>query len=572
MRIARILTISVLILELMVFCSGPVAAAPMPTGFTYQGRLLDSDGPSEGEYDFQFRLFDAETDGDQVDTAAFAHELALIDGYFAVEVDFGSSVFTGDAIWLEIGVRPGEQEDPNDYTILSPRQLITPVPYALYAASGTPGPEGPQGEQGPAGPQGIEGDTGDTGDPGPTGPRGPTGPQGPQGVSGPMGPQGPAGDSHWLLNGTATYYNNGNVGIGTATPSAKLEVVGDLNASGSDSGPIIKATNAGSGYGVHGVSNSTSSNAIGVAGEISSTSPGSFSAGVRGVNNGTGGLGIGVWGSQAGSGWGVYGTSADGMGVNGYATNTGTVQNYGGYFTAAGDTGRGVYGQASSTEIGTNYGGYFSAGGSTGRGVYGSGEYGVYGSGRWLGVYGSGTVYDFYAGGPGADYGPFTGAHEVKLADDFPADIEPGTIVSVTGQTQVRYDEDGTVTISSTLPTVRLSEVANDKAVFGVLVAGAALDEDHWYQATETERFATVNALGEGRVWVSNINGNIEAGDYISTSTIPGYGQIQADDLLHSYTLGKAIETIDWDTVSETVEYNGQSYKRYLIAVVYTSG
>jgi hypothetical protein len=233
-----------------------------------------------------------------------------------------------------------------------------------------------------------------------------------------------------------------------------------------------------------------------------------------------------------------------------------------------GRLGSGLYGVYGS---GFTYGVYGSGSYS---GVSGSGStYGVYGSSVYdTGVYGSGATYDFYAGGFGVNYGPFTGGHEVKLSDDFPKDVEPGLIVSVTGLTQMRYDEDGEVSISSTLPTVKLSDIANDKAVFGVLVAEVPLCEDHWYQATETERFATVNALGEGRVWVSNINGNIEAGDYISTSTIPGYGQIQADDLLHSYTLGKAIDTVDWNSVSETVEYNGQIYKRYLIAVIYTSG
>ena len=48
---------------------------------------------------------------------------------------------------------------------------------------------------------------------------------------------------------------------------------------------------------------------------MTSTSPGGDSAGVRGQNNGTGGLGIGVYGSQAGSGWGVYGTAVSGVGV-----------------------------------------------------------------------------------------------------------------------------------------------------------------------------------------------------------------------------------------------------------------
>ncbi len=40
------------------------------------------------------------------------------------------------------------------------------------------------------------------------------------------GNQGPPGDSHWQLSGSTTYYNAGNVGIGTASPSAPLQVVG----------------------------------------------------------------------------------------------------------------------------------------------------------------------------------------------------------------------------------------------------------------------------------------------------------------------------------------------------------
>jgi hypothetical protein len=46
----------------------------------------------------------------------------------------------------------------------------------------------------------------------------------------------------------------------------------------------------------------------------------------------------------------------------------------------------------------------------------------------------------------------------------------------------------------------------------------------------------------------------------------------QDDDLLHSYTLGKATEDVDWDNVTETISFNGKEYKAYLIAVVYTSG
>jgi hypothetical protein len=220
-----------------------------------------------------------------------------------------------------------------------------------------------------------------------------------------------------------------------------------------------------------------------------------------------------------------------------------------------------------------------TCGAANGIGVYGesSGKHGTavyaYAIGdSSCGVYGYGKQYDFYADGPGANYASFTGSHEVKLSPDFPRDLRPGTVVSLTGEVEKRLLEDGKVCISSTLPQVRLCNSPDDISVFGVLVAGASLGPDHWYQAKEGERFAHVNAVGEGRVWVCSANGDIQAGDYITTSSVPGYGQRQDDDLLHSYTLGKAIETVDWDLVGETLEIDGKTFKIYLVAVVYTSG
>lgn len=53
-------------------------------------------------------------------------------GLFAVTLDFGASPFNGDARWLQIYVRTnGGLTAP--YTPLSPRQALTPAPYALYA-------------------------------------------------------------------------------------------------------------------------------------------------------------------------------------------------------------------------------------------------------------------------------------------------------------------------------------------------------------------------------------------------------------------------------------------------------
>ena len=280
---------------------------------------------------------------------------------------------------------------------------------------------------------------------------------------------------------------------------------------------------------------------------------------------------------------------AEGRGVYGEAITSGAVRNYGGYFKANGETGRGVYGEAAATGNVQNYGGYFKAQGNTGRGVYGyatgtSGRgvkgfangtkgVGVEGySDHGIGVRGVGATYDFYAGGAGTNYGPFTGGHDVCLKTGLESEIKPGMIVSVSGQVEKRLTESGKISLSSTLPTVILADQPQDKAIFGVLVSESSFPDNHWYKAREDEHLGIVNALGEGRMWVSNINGEIEVGDYVTSSVLPGYGQLQDDDLIHSYTVGKAIETVDWETVTESITYKGELIKVYLIAVVYTSG
>jgi photosystem II stability/assembly factor-like uncharacterized protein len=262
----KILLILVLAFGLIVCLPKVGQAAPMGTAWTYQGRLMDANQPADGLYDLQFKLYDANVAGSQKGGDVNMADLDVIDGYFTIELDFGS-VFDGNDRWLEIGVRAGALKDPNVYTVLEPRQKVTPTPYSMYAKSGTPGP---QGEQGPTGPQGTKGDTGEAGPQGPqgpkgdtgdTGPMGPQGPQGLQGEQGPIGPQGPKGDkgdtgsigpqgpagptlgiydslgltsSGGLAAGDAngrTLYNLGNVGIGTASPTAKLEVNGNIKTS-----------------------------------------------------------------------------------------------------------------------------------------------------------------------------------------------------------------------------------------------------------------------------------------------------------------------------------------------------
>ncbi len=117
------------VLCFIVFTAEVAVAMPMGTVFTYQGRLIDTNSAADGLYDFQFKLYDAPDDGIQLDGDVNKPDVDVIDGYFTVELDFGSDVFDGNSVWLEIGVRPGDVNDA--YTVLYPRQEVTPTPYAL---------------------------------------------------------------------------------------------------------------------------------------------------------------------------------------------------------------------------------------------------------------------------------------------------------------------------------------------------------------------------------------------------------------------------------------------------------
>jgi hypothetical protein len=102
--------------------------APIGTGFTYQGYLEDGGSPANNSYDFEFKLYDAEAGGSQVGSTFTVNDHPIFDGQFNVVLDFGVSAFGSGARWLEIAVRLGTSGGV--YTVLSPRQELTPAPYA----------------------------------------------------------------------------------------------------------------------------------------------------------------------------------------------------------------------------------------------------------------------------------------------------------------------------------------------------------------------------------------------------------------------------------------------------------
>lgn len=205
------------------------------TTFTYEGYFTDANTPAQGPYDFRFTLHDLPANGLTVAGPVLAEDVPVQQGRFQLPLDFGDAVFNGEPRWLEIAIRPGA--DNGEFTILEPRQLLTPTPYAIraYRAAGV--------DDGA-----IDGAAIAPGSLDASHLFVPTGPQPGQVLSYDGGnllwtDPGPAGDSVFSLNGSSAYYLNGNVGLGTIAPGGKLhlydpalsvthviETGGDINA------------------------------------------------------------------------------------------------------------------------------------------------------------------------------------------------------------------------------------------------------------------------------------------------------------------------------------------------------
>lgn len=118
-----------------VFCIGALflgtmlAQGQQTNAFVYQGVFNVSNQPASGVFGARFELYDAPTAGNRIGPS-LTSLLTVSNGVFTRYLDFGQNVFTGQGRWLEIAVK---QESTNPYTVLSPRQGIFPVPYALYA-------------------------------------------------------------------------------------------------------------------------------------------------------------------------------------------------------------------------------------------------------------------------------------------------------------------------------------------------------------------------------------------------------------------------------------------------------
>ena len=227
---------------LMALTAPPARAAVVGSAFTYQGFLEKPAGtPLTDTCTLEFKLCDDAAAACAPGTISNHPGIAVTGGAFTVaDVDFGAGGFTGEARWLEVYV---QCTGDGGLVALSPRVELTPAPYAMRATEGV-GPPGALNVT-PSGNVGIGTAT-------------PASSLHIQEANAAILFDGSASTSGYVTNFTmnntgltighnsglrdfrlvtantprVTIEAGGDVGIGTTTPTEKLDVIGNIHASG----------------------------------------------------------------------------------------------------------------------------------------------------------------------------------------------------------------------------------------------------------------------------------------------------------------------------------------------------
>ncbi len=178
-------------------CSGPwtvtISGPPVGRGFMYQGRLKQDGAAVSGPADLTFSLWTQDAGGTQVGATETVGGVPVNEGLLTVELnrfnEFGAGAFDGSPRWLEIAVRSPAGSGP--YTTLAPRQAVTPGALAWFAEHAANSDHAAQADEA------VLAGTAHT-------------------LSAPGGP-----------NDIVVVNSAGMVGIGTGSPTVRLDVRGD---------------------------------------------------------------------------------------------------------------------------------------------------------------------------------------------------------------------------------------------------------------------------------------------------------------------------------------------------------
>lgn len=154
-----------------------------------------------------------------------------------------------------------------------------------------------------------------------------------------------------------------------------------------------------------------------------------------------------------------------------------------------------------------------------------------------------------------------------------------GMVVSATGDVVGLYDK-GEVKFgidhkdpdySNAVPVVELCSKRASKAVIGVIKEITDTPEttkgDIVVQWNEDgyeigDKRCQVNSIGEGLIWVANTNGNLEVGDLLQSSSVPGYAEKQDDDIMRASTIGKITMACDFKQIKVPGKKIMTNYKK----------
>ena len=170
----------------------------------------------------------------------------------------------------------------------------------------------------------------------------------------------------------------------------------------------------------------------------------------------------------------------------------------------------------------------------------------------------------------------FTGQHRCILNKNLDQ-TSKGLIVSSSGK-YMNLDNSLNTNINESLPICTITNIDNDIKIFGVISdkedtnntrnreSGAFVTP--YEKANKNEQRMYINSLGEGAIWVCDKNSNLINGEYISSSSVPGYGMKQVANELLNLTVAKITCDCDFSltkivkqklkviTITETYEEN----------------
>ena len=117
------------------------------------------------------------------------------------------------------------------------------------------------------------------------------------------------------------------------------------------------------------------------------------------------------------------------------------------------------------------------------------------------------------------------------------------------------------ITQNETLPYCSLACKDRDKSCFGVISESEDPNErvDKYgafctpFEKEDGDTRIYINSVGEGALWITNKNGSLESGDYITTCDLSGYGMKQDSEFLANYTVAKITMDCDFNPVYQPV-------------------